>query len=390
MSIVLFLVLLVPSLFANSPVKKGDLWQEFYLRGELDASSKTTLNAPNASDRYDSLTVEWVGADGTEVKTGDVILEFDKTDVRADIQKAEQELAQAEGNQELVRYQQKQEELQLKLSVERARILLQKADILLLSDEVKVMSKMDIEKSKLDRKAAEMELSEAQSSSDSFYQRTTAALEVERLKVDTAQSTLKKLKDYAESLSMRATVSGVLYRPFSRLNNQPARVNVGSVVGHGNRLLEILNLDSFDIQLFVRQSEAAKIQLGDQAKVWVTAFPETPFDATVIHKDSFTTARKERLGERTMAGALREVGIRLKLSSVSSFMRPGMTVTVSLKSLIAKDVLQVPLTLVRENAGVLQVRTGPSTYKEIKTGRNSSTMIEVLHGLELGEIIYDL
>lgn len=365
-------------------VKRGELWHEASHLGEFEARQKQSVLAPKASDRYNSLTVVWVASDGTAVTTGDRILEFDMTDVEADIQKASLELLQAEGSANLVSLEQAQALRTLQLAKEKATLQVQRAEVLLLSDEVKVMSKIDVEKSKLDKVSAQMQLDDAVYSLEAFAKRTTAAIELERLKLHGAQERLARLTSYKASLLVTAPRSGIVYRPFTRIHNQLSRVEPGTVAAHGDRLLEILDLSSFDVRIYVRQSESFMIQAGDSAQVFPAASPQKPLKAVVVHKDSFTTARSERLGEHTRAAGLKEVGVLLQLGSGQDWLKPGMTAEVRIRSLIAANPLIIPIKAVDPLKGTVRTSTG---QKPVTLGRLGSSFVEVAGGLMEGEIV---
>jgi HlyD family secretion protein len=55
----------------------------------------------------------------------------------------------------------------------------------------------------------------------------------------------------------------------------------GEVVTAGSPILEVVNLDNLYVKAYVPENQIGKVKLGLPAKVYVDAYPNQPFDATV-------------------------------------------------------------------------------------------------------------
>jgi HlyD family secretion protein len=55
----------------------------------------------------------------------------------------------------------------------------------------------------------------------------------------------------------------------------------GEVVTSGSPILEVVNLDRLYLKAYVPENQIGRIRLGLPAQVYVDAYPNEPFDATV-------------------------------------------------------------------------------------------------------------
>jgi HlyD family secretion protein len=77
--------------------------------------------------------------------------------------------------------------------------------------------------------------------------------------------------------------------------------DVGEVVNAGTPLLEVVNLDQLYLEVFVPEVEIGKVRLGLPARVYLDAFPDTPFAAEVRNiaaRAEFTPKEIQTANER--------------------------------------------------------------------------------------------
>lgn len=116
-----------------------------------------------------------------------------------------------------------------------------------------------------------------------------AALERQR---DQSYAALDETESVLSDLTIKAPASGTI---------TTRMVDVGEVVTAGVPLLELVNLDSLYLQVYVPAVQIGKLRLGLPARVHTDAFPEQPFDATVRYiasKAEFTPKEVQTPDER--------------------------------------------------------------------------------------------
>src|SRR5246127_1840906 len=138
-------------------VKRGQFLDSLQFRGEVKALKSVTISAPaEAGD----LQIIKISPEGTVVKPGDVVVEFDKTKTEQDLaqfksalKSAEAEIGQAKAQARLAEEENKTAVLKARYDVEGAKLEASKQEI---------VSRIEGEEAKLKLTDAEQKLREAQ------------------------------------------------------------------------------------------------------------------------------------------------------------------------------------------------------------------------------------
>src|ERR1035438_6362867 len=108
-------------------VKRGDLTLRIHANGELGAEHSAGLSAPPIGGG--SLQITHLLRTGSQVKAGDIVVEFDPSEQqykleqnRSDLQQAEQEIAKANADADVQTAQDKSALLKAKFDVRRAEL----------------------------------------------------------------------------------------------------------------------------------------------------------------------------------------------------------------------------------------------------------------------------
>jgi HlyD family secretion protein len=364
-------------------VTRGDLVYQSSTYGELEAAVAHPIFAPDLRGIW-QITVETVLTDGTEVKKGDTVLTFARGTVDAVARDRNTELLVAEASRRKVEADYEDQRIARSLNLKRAELAVELARMNVVEG-VNVVSRLELEKAKVELSRAELALSLARKEVEVLEQKRTAALEGERIQVEAARAKVADSQTELAKMVVVAPADGVLYAPYTRLNWMMSKVAPGKVVSPGDKLLEIPQLDRFKANIYVRQREAANIKVGDTALVVPAMFPEATVRGKVVTRDDFATTRNERTGTSTPAGTLKELRVVLELEPAAVPLRPGGTVRAELHSVLAKDVLLVPLTAVTEVPGGHRVTRTDGTVVTVALGQTSPTHAEVQSGLAEGD-----
>ncbi len=100
------------------------------------------------------------------------------------------------------------------------------------------------------------------------------ALEAQR---DQARAALAESESVLADLTIVAPISGII---MTRVRD------VGEVVVSGSPLFDIVDLDQLYLKVYVPETQIGKLRLGLPARVYVDAFPDQPFAATVRYISS--------------------------------------------------------------------------------------------------------
>lgn len=355
---------------------------EGMFRGDFKAKNSTSVHVPNLPGGA-SMTIDFVEKDGTKVKEGDVILRFLKDTMESELRVKENDFEIANARFDKVRLQQSKEGTDLALKVKRKDLELKRSELQIVQG-VSFISDLELKKAKLDVEKAKIELELAKKALRTFRKKKATALKIEKLQVDAAQRKVDEKKKGLGLVEVKAPVDGVIYAPLTRLNWQRTKALPGVVARSGDKVLEIPDLSSFEIEIYARQRDAVLISVGDEAKITPTIFPEIEIKGRVKKKEEFATTRNERFGTKSDEGNLKEFLIIVEMESSPKELKPGNTGRVSIRSKLADKALLIPLAAIHENEKGSFVILEKGESRSVKVGRSNLTHGEILEGLDEG------
>lgn len=201
----------------------------------------------------------------------------------------------------------------------------------------------------------------------------------------------------------------------------------------GKTLMTIANLDVFEVEVEVDETEIAKVALGQYAEIEVDALPDTTFDGEVVEIGN--TALISGLGSQDQTTNFR---VKVLFKDNEAHIRPGMSATVDLTTDRRENALGVPFSSIvmrsfdldslekareaeendsnpvgvnqvhaaengeaetdtartddeekekTELKGVFAIRDGKARFVEVKTGIADQKNIEVISGLSEGDSV---
>lgn len=366
-------------------VSRGDLLFSSSYYGEVEPRKSHPILVPELRNTW-QVTVESVKADGTLVKQGDVVLSFARGAMEEDLREREAELAVAKASYEKTKEQLADEAFGRILAIRRAEMDVDLAKLNVVEG-VNLISKLELEKARVELSRAQLQLELKKKELGSFERKRKATLEVERLKVQAAEQKVNDTRTQLGVMDVKAPADGVLYAPYTRLNWTMNKAAPGVVARPGDKILEIPELDAFNVSLYVRQRDASMLKVGDEATVVPTMFPDKTITGKVVSKDEFSTTRNARMGTTTEDGNLKEVKVVLELARADVPLRPGGTVRADVATVLAKDVLMVPLAALTEKPDGYSATFADGKTKKVKIGQTSTTHAQVLDGLKEGDVL---
>src|SRR5271169_378892 len=153
-------------------VKRGEFLDSLEFRGEVKALKSVTISAPSEAG---DLQILKVSPEGTVVKSGDVVVEFDKTKTEQDLaqfrsalKSAEAEIGQAKAQARLAEEEDKTTVLKARYDVEGAKLEASKQEI---------VSKIEGEEAKLKLADSEQKLREGETKEKADEKLNQAAIE---------------------------------------------------------------------------------------------------------------------------------------------------------------------------------------------------------------------
>lgn len=303
--------------------------------------------------------------EGDSVQTGQFLMQIDPTQFRATLSRSEAALKAARANLELAEANFRQAEMTLKRKQE-------------------LFERRLIPEEELEAAQTDWEVKQAQ-------------LRRAREEVAEAEAAVASARHDVERVTITSPMNGVV----TRLNVEEGEVVVvGTINTPGSILMTVADLSLIEAQVEVDETDIVNVQVGQEAKVAVDAFPDTTFRGVVteVGKSPITSTRDPN---RQVTNFL----VKISLSETDPLMRPGLSCTADVTTATRDQVPSVPIqSLVlrepedeenpetdsspeerEEVEGVFVVKNGKAGFRPVRTGIASQRHYEVLEGLQDGE-----
>ena len=315
--------------------------------------------------------------EGDSVKTGTLLLEIKADNYVSSVSQSNAAYKQAQAN----------------LATAKARLSQAEAQLLIVSKDYN--RKKDLFTKKV-ISALEMEGAETQYLA-SINEKEAAIQNVKanNFQVQSAMAGLDQTQDNLSRTKLYAPMSGIV----SKLNVEQGEKVVGTATMAGTELITISEFSELELKVEVGENEVLQINKGDTALIEVDAYLGEEIKGIVSQVAYSSNALIDQQVSKF------EVKMKLLQSSYQHLItednklpfRPGMSATAEIITNIKKDILSVPIQSVTlrdlneedNNDEKVQVvfleNEGVISMKEVKTGIQDDTYIEILSGITKGE-----
>ena len=256
---------------------------------------------------------------------------------------------------------------------------------------------------------SKQELDKAQSN----YDVTNANYNGQLAQLENAIATLKQIETEARKTTIFAPIDGIVT---SLLVEKGERV-VGTNMMSGTEMMTVSDLGVMNAEVDVDENDIVLVKIGDTANIEIDAVPNKVFKGIVIevgHSAANNTGMSATNQTTTF-------GVKIRLIDATFDLRPGMSCNVEIETKICNNVLAVPLQSVTtrevelksdiiatddeneklENTHkekpsfgnktpktIIFVKDGDKAkQKEIEIGISNIGYIEIISGLEEGEVV---
>jgi RND family efflux transporter MFP subunit len=322
---------------AGVPAPRGPTSEDIVLPGTVQAEYDTAVYA-----RTSGYVKRWYTDLGAKVKAGQLLAEIDSPEVdqqlaeaRAQLVQMQASLVQAQANAELA-----------KVTSGRSTVLVHQGWA-----------------------------SQQQGDQDRLtFAGSVAAVAVARANIEAQQAQVRRLEQLTGFERVVAPFDGVVTR---------RQVDVGNLIdagsGTGPELFQVSDMSKLRIYVQVPQSYAGSIRPGLNVYLQFPEHPGRSFPATFVH-----TANAIDPQSRTLL-------VELQIDNSSSELLPGGYTDVHFKLPIAHPGVRVSANALLFRAEGLQIATcdrdGHITVHNVTLGRDFGTTVEVLTGIDQGDIV---
>lgn len=368
----------------TADVTRGDFVDYIQIRGDIRPAKSVVLAAPLQAGG--ELQIVKLIKNGAAVKKGDIVVEFDATQLKQRLMERQSELKTAEGEinqvvaQQKITAEQRQTELtKAKYDVERAKLDLGKRDL---------VSRIEYEAAKLSLGDAEQRQKEVEAKILSNNAAAEAELVGKRRRRDKAQFDVERTQQSIDALKLEAPTDGtvnILENPRSGgpFGGGGVEFREGDRAWAGASILELPDLSSIHLEARLDESDRGRLKVGQAATVRIEAVPGKDFTAKV---DLISVLA--RVDFSSGWPPVRNFDLGLILDDKDGRIRPGMTATARIAADRLPSVTLVPAeTIFQKDGRPVVYRLNGSKFDEtsIEIVRRGREQAAVSNGVKPGD-----
>lgn len=261
-----------------APARRGDFAVIIRARGQLGARRSVQIAAPR---NIQELRIVWLAAPSSPAKAGDVVVRFDPSSAQrqlnenlAALRQAQAALDQAAAQARITAEQDQLDRATARYQVERSKLEASKQAI---------VSVLQGEASKIDLATAEEKLRVQEAVIDLHRKSDEARIASTTRQRDKAEADVTLTKQRLDEMDVKTPLAGVVSYTMNQtqgwMNARPFRA--GDQVWPGAVVAEIPDPATLQMEGKLDEVDRGRIDLGDEVRVHVDAFPERVFSGKV-------------------------------------------------------------------------------------------------------------
>ena len=365
----------------TAEVKLGEFVDYVQVRGELKAMKSIVLSAPSGAG---DIQIVSLVKNGSMVKKGDVVVQFDTTSLQRTLDQKRSEFKTTEGEIGKTRAEGRIKEEENLTQVTKNRYDVQRAELEVGKREI--LSEIDGEKAKLTLSDAEQKFLEVGTKLKSDREATSADVESKKQKREKALFEVRESERNITAMSLKAPVDGLVtlmpnWRAGTSWDNAP-EFKEGDRAWPGAPIVQLPDLSSVRVTGRVDETERGRVKPEQKGVVKIDAVPGRDFAATVseigtLAKLDFSTWPPPK-----------NFDVALQLKESDPKMRPGMSATARIAVDRVPNAILIPpeASFQKEGKSVAYVYSGLKfEERTIEIMKRGSDVLWVAKGLRPGE-----
>lgn len=365
--------------FPTVEVKRGEFTENLPIRGEVKASKSMVLTAPSGTGQMQIIKM---AKTGEMVKEGDVVVQFDTTQLQNQLDTRSSELKQSEREIDGAAAQGKMTEEQDATDLAKAKFDVQRAK--LDAGKQEILSQIDGEKAKLALSDAEQTLREVEQRVKSNKSGNAATIASKRLKQRKALFDVNLAKTNIGRMTLKAPLPGVVTVLTHWMGpGQQVEWREGDSVWPGAGVMELPDMTTIQIAARVDEIDRGRLQVGQRVRIHVDAVPDTEFQGWI--------AEISPLAKSDFSGwpIVRNFDVRMKLDAPDPRLKPGMSASSRIAVASIKDAIIIPAEASFQKSGrnVVYVARSGGRWEEraIEVLKRNGSTLAVASGVQPGE-----
>ena len=348
-------------------------------RGELDAATQEIISVPNRV--HGSVRITKLAEDGSMVKEGDLILQFDTSEAENSVIERLNELEDAktqlastkasiESNMKQLDSAYKIQQYSYEQSKLRFEMMKYEAEAIRRNEE-------------LNFKKVEIALERAEERIESQKIIDNADLSQAEVRVKQAEMRYNEAVDQLNALILRAPKVGlvVLEEIYNWSTRSRDKVKVGDQPHQGMPLMSIPDLSVMLAKTQVNEIDVNRVEAGQKVVITIDALPGQTFYGVVTNVA--TLARRDEGSE------VKVFDVEVTIDDNDVQLKPGMSAQCTIITGRINDQLFVPLNSVfeKEDTTLVYVKNGGFEKRYVRMGKKNRDYIIIEDGLEENEVV---
>jgi HlyD family secretion protein len=251
------------------------------LSGTVEAVESTSILSPRLAGGTggSQMVITRLAANGTQVKKGDFLVEFDRQtqlsealDKQAEYRNLEDQFQKKVAEQEASQAHDETELIKAENDLAKARLEMQRNEII---------SRIDAERNRLTLEEAEVQLKQLR---QTFALKRRAAeadrknLEIQR---DRARDAMEFARRDAERMSVHTPIDGLVVLNSIWKSGSMGEVQEGDQVWSGMAFMQVVDTSAMQVRARVNQVDIPHLSAGQPAEVRLDAYPDAVFSGKV-------------------------------------------------------------------------------------------------------------
>lgn len=359
-------------------VKNSELNVAVPAKGEVISAKSTLMSVPVGG--RGTKTVSWLMPENSIVKKGDVIAQFDGENflLQRDSTKLDLNSANLETKNKSLNIVTEKEDIQSDTKVVNREIKF--SDQFNVAD-LTVYSKNDIIDALDNREYLSAQLDFLNWKLDNFSVSSKSEMDLMQLKANQYQTKLEQFELALTKLEVYAPHDGILIYEKNWRGEKP---RIGQSMFPGRKLARLPDLSQLQAKLYVLESEAGNVQIGNIAQIYLDAMPDKLYNGKVVNKANIAKAIKTGNPVKYF-----ELTVSIDAPDLA-LVKPGNKVTASIIGDEVTSTLMVPLQAVfsDENGSYVYADiSGKMTKTSVTLGLKTFAEVEIKSGVNEGQQI---
>lgn len=363
-------------------IHRGKFIASIVETGELQAVNSRVVVMPNLGWRDRRPKIAWIIDEGSEVKSGDFVLQVDSSNVMKYLREKENELEMALADQRNMLTRHSNEIRQFESQIESAKAELRLAQLQneksqFESARNKKVAGLRLENSQLSFKKLERQFATRKKIQEN-------ELAIQELKILQLRNEIINSETDIKKTRLFAPIKGIVEYKENWRTGQ--KIRVGDQVYRRNPLLGIPDLSQMKVLTAVNETDIQKIHMNQKVVVRLDAFPNMPFEGKIIEISRLCHEKRKQ-------PQVKLFDIEILLDESDPVLKPGMTVSCEIVVARLDDAIYISnKAIYKENSHFYIFLQDGGTYKktQVELGARNSEYSVIQGDFKVGQKVANI